>query len=191
MSEMSFSASVVDQLRVADRSQTAREREMSALFEQHYHGLCDLATMILGDAAAGEEMVMEALLKTFTKWGRIREKDKAGVYLRRAVINLCRSKIRRKVIEARVNAIAHRREELRPPAWTVDAHESAREVWRAVADLPPRQRASIYLRYVEDLAEGDIAEIMDCSVGTVRSQLSRARAKLERRLAPQQPRSLR
>jgi RNA polymerase sigma-70 factor (sigma-E family) len=158
---------------------------MSALFEQHYSGLCDLASMILGDPAAAEEIVMEALLKTFTGWGRIREKDRAGVYLRRAVINLCRSKIRRKVIEARVNAVSHRREELRPPAWTVDAHETAREVWRAVRELPTRQRACIYLRYVEDLAEGDIAEIMDCSVGTVRSQLSRARDKLERRLSDQ------
>lgn len=180
---MTYSASVVDQIRVGERSQSSREREVSALFEAHYNGLCDLASMILGDAAAGEEMVMEALLKTFTGWGRIRDKDRAGIYLRRAVINLCRSKIRRKVIEARVNAVAHRRDELRPPAWTVEGHETAREVWRAVGELPPRQRAAVYLRYVEDLAEGDIAEIMDCSVGTVRSQLSRARAKLERRLA--------
>ena len=180
---MASSISVVDQIRVAERSQSSREREIGALFEQHYNGLCDLASMILGDAAAAEEIVMEALLKTFTGWGRIREKDRAGMYLRRAVINLCRSKIRRKVIEARVNAVSHRRDELRPPAWTVDAHETAREVWEAVRDLPTRQRACIYLRYVEDLAEGDIAEIMDCSVGTVRSQLSRARAKLERRLS--------
>jgi RNA polymerase sigma-70 factor (sigma-E family) len=167
---------------VGDKPQTAREREMSALFEQHYDGLCDLATMILGDAATAEEIVMEALLKTFTGWGRIRDKGKANLYLRRAVINLCRSRIRRKMIEGRVNALAHRREELRPPPWTVDTHETAREVWRAVRELPTRQRACIYLRYVEDLAEGDIAEIMDCSVGTVRSQLSRARDKLELRL---------
>ena len=180
--EMSSWASVVDQLGVAEKSQTAREREMSALFEQHYDGLCDLATMILGDAATAEEIVMEAILKTFTGWGRIRDKARANVYLRRAVINLCRSRIRRKMIEGRVNAMAHRREEMRPPPWTVDTHETAREVWRAVRDLPTRQRACIYLRYVEDLAEGDIAEIMDCSVGTVRSQLSRARAKLEARL---------
>jgi RNA polymerase sigma-70 factor (sigma-E family) len=181
---MSYSASVVDKIRVGDRSLSAREREMSALFEQHYNGLCDLASMILSDPALAEEIVMEALLKTFTGWGRIRDKDRAGVYLRRAVINLCRSKIRRKVIEARVNALAHRRDELKPPAWTIETHETAREVWNAVRDLPTRQRACIYLRYVEDLAEGDIADIMDCSVGTVRSQLSRARAKLERRLAP-------
>jgi RNA polymerase sigma-70 factor (sigma-E family) len=167
---------------VGDRPRSAREREISGLFEQHYDGLCDLATMILGDAATGEEIVMEALLKTFPGWGRIRDKSRANVYLRRAVINLCRSRIRRKIIEGRVNAIAHRREEMRPPPWTVDTHETAREVWQAVRELPTRQRACIYLRYVEDLPEGDIAEIMDCSVGTVRSQLSRARSKLEAQL---------
>ena len=177
--EMSSLAPVVDHLSVGEKTQSAREREMSALFEQHYDGLCDLATMILGDAATAEEIVMEALLKTFSGWGRIRDKARASFYLRRAVINLSRSKIRRKIIEGRVNAMVHRRDEMRPPPWTVDTHETAREVWRAVRGLPTRQRACIYLRYVEDLAEGDIAEIMDCSVGTVRSQLSRARAKLE------------
>jgi RNA polymerase sigma-70 factor (sigma-E family) len=175
-------APVVDQLRVVDKPQSAREREMSALFEQHYDGLCDLATMILGDPSTAEEVVMEALLKTFTGWGRIRDKARVNIYLKRAVINLCRSRIRRKIIEARVNAVAYRRDEMRPAPWTVDTHETAREVWRAVRELPTRQRACIYLRYVEDLPEGDIAEIMDCSVGTVRSQLSRARAKLEARL---------
>jgi RNA polymerase sigma-70 factor (sigma-E family) len=179
---MSSWAPVVDQLRVGDKPQSAREREMSALFEQHYDGLCDLATMILGDAATAEEIVMEALLKTFSGWARIRDKERANFYLRRAVINLSRSKIRRKIIEGRVNAMTHRREEMRPPPWTVDTHETAREVWQAVRELPTRQRACIYLRYVEDLAEGDIAEIMDCSVGTVRSQLSRARGKLEAQL---------
>lgn len=174
---------MVDHLRVADRTDSERERELSALFAQHYDALCDLAAMILRDPAAAEEIVMEAVLKTFTGWGRIREKDRAGVYLRRAVINLCRSKIRRKIVEGRVNAVAHHRDEMKPPAWTVEGHETAREVWQAVRELPTRQRAAVYLRYVEDLAEADIADVMDCSVGTVRSQLSRARAKLERRLS--------
>jgi RNA polymerase sigma factor (sigma-70 family) len=51
-----------------------------------------------------------------------------------------------------------------------------------VRKLPQRQRACVVLRYFEDLAEADIAEVMDCSVGTVKSQLSKARAKLEREL---------
>jgi RNA polymerase sigma factor (sigma-70 family) len=57
-------------------------------------------------------------------------------------------------------------------------------VWAAVKDLPVRQRACVILRYLHDLPEGAIAEIMDCSTGTVRSQLTRARRKLKDTLGP-------
>lgn len=170
---------VVNRSAVRDVTRSAREEQIGALFDEHYTRLRDLAYVILGDRNLAEEIVMEAFLKTFTGWNRIRDLDRADAYLRRAVVNLCRSKIRRKVVEARSNAITYRRDERKVPDWDPDLHEESRELWAAVKDLPPRQRACIVLRYVEDLPEGDIAEIMDCSVGTVRSQLSRARRKLE------------
>jgi len=176
---MQAEAFVVNRTAVRDGTRSEREEQIAALFDEHYTRLRDLAYVILGDRNFAEEIVMEAFLKTFTGWGRIRDLDRADAYLRRAVVNLCRSKIRRKVVEARSNAITYRRDERKAPDWDPDIHEESRELWTAVRDLPPRQRACIVLRYVEDLPEGDIAEIMDCSVGTVRSQLSRARRKLE------------
>lgn len=170
---------VVNRSAVRDVTRSAREAQVATLFDEHYTRLRDLAYVILGDRNLAEEIVMEAFLKTFTGWGRIRDLDRADAYLRRAVVNLCRSKIRRKVVEARSNAITYRRDERKAPDWDPEIHEESRELWAAVRGLPPRQRACIVLRYVEDLAEGDIAEILDCSVGTVRSQLSRARRKLE------------
>lgn len=162
-----------------ERSDVERDQEVTALFNRHYTPLCRLAYVILGDAAVAEEVVMDALLKTFTGWRRIRDVDRADVYLRRSVINLCRSKIRRKVLEARVNALAHRQE--RPaPEWDPEEHETARMVWQAVKTLPARQRACVVLFYFEDLPEAQIADVLECSVGTVKSQLSKARAKLER-----------
>jgi RNA polymerase sigma factor (sigma-70 family) len=104
-------------------------------------------------------------------------------YLRRAVVNLCRSKIRRKTIEARVNAEHFRRGELKPPDWDPERHETSRLVWEAVRALPERQRACVVLRYFDDLPEAQIADALECSVGTVKSQLSKARAKLEGSLA--------
>src|SRR4051794_28053674 len=171
-----------DWIDVGESSQSERDLRVTALFDQHYGPLRDLASVILGDRYLAEEIVMEALVKTFTGWGRIRDVDRADVYLRRAVINLCRSKIRRKGIEGRVNSIAHRREERKAPDWDPEIHETARGVWEAVKDLPVRQRACIVLFYMEDLPEGQIGEILDCSVGTVRSQLSRARDKLRKSL---------
>lgn len=165
------------------RSEAERDQRVAALFQAQYGPLCRLAYVILGDAAVAEEIVMEALLKTFTGWGRIKDLDAIDAYLRRAVVNLCRSRIRRKVIEARVNAVSKRREDLKAPEWEPERHETSRVVWEAVRDLPPRQRACVVLRYFEDLPEAEIAEALDCSVGTVKSQLSKARAKLGAALA--------
>jgi RNA polymerase sigma-70 factor (sigma-E family) len=166
-----------------DRTRAGREEAVAALFDRHYGPMCRLAYAILGDAPLAEEIVMEALLKTFTGWGRLRDPERADAYLKRSVINLCRSKIRRKAIESRVNATIHHRDERKAPDWDANRHETSRLVWNAVVDLPERQRACVVLRYFEDLPESEIAEILDCSVGTVKSQLSKARAKLEPVLA--------
>jgi RNA polymerase sigma-70 factor (sigma-E family) len=167
-----------------ERSDAERDREIAALFDRHYAPMCRLAYVIVGDAATAEEIVMEALIKTFSGWGRIRDYDRVDAYLRRAVVNLCRSKIRRKVIEARVNAASYRRDELRPPDWDPDRHETSRLVWEAVRQLPERQRACVVLRYFDDLSEAQIADVLQCSVGTVKSQLAKSRAKLEKVLGP-------
>jgi RNA polymerase sigma-70 factor (sigma-E family) len=166
------------------RSEVQRDREIAALFDRHYGPMCRLAYVILGDAAIAEELVMEAFLKTFSGWWRIRDRARIDAYLRRAVVNLCRSRIRRKAIEARVNATLHSREQVTTPAWDPERHETGRLVWQAVQTLPERQRAAVVLRYFEDLPEAEIAEALQCSVGTVKSQLSKARAKLERALGP-------
>lgn len=179
---MGAEMAVVNHAAVRDTARSARDEQIAVLFDEHYDRLRDLAYMILGDRSLAEEIVSEAFLKTFTGWGRIRDMARVDAYLRRAVVNLCRSKIRRKVVEARSNAITYRRDERKPPDWDPDIHEESRELWAAVRELPVRQRACIVLRYVEDLAEQDIADALDCSVGTVRSQLSRARRKLEHAL---------
>ena len=165
---------------MARRGELERDARLGQLFDAHYAPLCRLAYVILGDAQLAEEMVMEALLKTFTGFRRIRDLDRADVYLRRAVVNLCRSRIRRKAIEMRVNATVLRNEERGAPDWDPDRHETSRIVWDAVRKLPERQRACVVMFYYEDLPEAQIAEVLDCSVGTVKSQLSKARGKLEK-----------
>lgn len=161
-----------------------RDREVAALFDRHYGPMCRLAYVILGDQQQAEEVVMDALLKTFTGWARIRDLERADAYLRRAVVNLCRSKIRRKGVEARVNQVTYKRDERKAPDWDPERHETTRLVWAAVKELPERQRATVVLRYFEDLSEAQIAETLGISTGTVKSQLNKARAKLEAALQP-------
>lgn len=167
-----------------ERADADRDREVAALFDRLYGPMCRLAYVIMGDEATAEEMVMEALIKTFSSWRRIRDYDRVDAYLRRTVVNLCRSKIRRKVIEARVNATTYKREQLRAPDWDPERHETSRVVWEAVRHLPPRQRACVVLRYYDDLSEAQIADALQCSVGTVKSQLAKSRSKLEKVLGP-------
>ena len=68
--------------------------------------------------------------------------------------------------------------------WEGDRLETDQVVLDAVRDLPERQRACVVLRYYEDMSEAEIARVLDCSTGTVKSQLSKARSKLEAALGP-------
>ena len=101
----------------------------------------------------------------------------AAVYVRAAVVNLCRSRLRRRGTEEAGNRASWRD----PAEWT-DPVDDALVVLDAVRTLPPRQRETVVLRYYEDLTERDVAAALGCSVGTVKSQLARARASLARTL---------
>lgn len=155
-----------------------RERDFVALFDRHYRSLRGLAFVMLGDRARAEEVVMEAYLKAFSGWNRVAHVDHPHAYLRQIVVNLCRSKFRREKVELRVNALFHRTAHTE---WQPD-RELRMDLWDAVRKLPERQRACVVLRYLEDMTEREIADALECSIGTVKSQLSKARAKLEREL---------
>jgi RNA polymerase sigma-70 factor (sigma-E family) len=155
-----------------------RDEELAALFRQHYAALYRLAYLLLRDTGLAEEVVMDSFVKTFSGWGRLRDTERAPVYLRRTVINTARSKIRRQIIERRAT---NRFKQMNPPpAAEPQLNLEQSRIWELVRALPVRQRACVVLRYFEDLSEAQIAEILECSVGTVKSQLSRARARLQK-----------
>jgi RNA polymerase sigma-70 factor (sigma-E family) len=158
---------------------TEAEQALAAAFADHYDRLCRLAFLILGDKGRAEESVMEAFLRVFRRWDRLREPERVDAYLCRTVVNLCRSRLRRWAVELRANEASGG---ARP--WERDELRSVvhNEVWEAVRRLPPRQRAAVVLRYYLDLSEREVAETLRCSPGTVKSQLAKARASLGRRL---------
>ena len=78
-----------------------REARIRDLFQRQYAGLCRLAYLIVGDRVQAEEVVMDAFLRTFVSWRRIRDLDRADAYLRRAVVNGSRSRARRRRTEDR------------------------------------------------------------------------------------------
>jgi RNA polymerase sigma-70 factor (sigma-E family) len=160
-----------------------RDEAVAALFDEHYAGLCRLATLLLGDRGRAEEAVQDAFVRTLAGWRRLRQPERAGAYLRVAVVNECRSRGRRRATELRGN---RRVAATQPGAATSPPIERAGEtlvVLAAVRTLPPRQREAVVLRYYGDLSEAEVADALGCSVGTVKSQLAKARATLATRLS--------
>jgi RNA polymerase sigma-70 factor (sigma-E family) len=151
---------------------------IDALFTQEYISLSRLAFLLTGDASTAEELTMEAFARALVGWRRIGSMERPDLYVRRIVVNLCTSSIRRRAVERR--AIARAAVKGRDIAVGPPTIEPA--IYRAVKELPVRQRACVVLRYFEDRSESEVAGVLNCSVGTVKSQLARARARLEREL---------
>lgn len=154
--------------------------EFGELFELHHRRLFKLAMLLTaGERELAEDAVANAFLATFPHWSEGGVLD-PGPYLQRSVVNQVAGRFRRRALERRHAS------ERPPPETTVAGFETIvddRQVlWDALRALPPRQRATVVLRYYGDLSEADIAETLGISTGTVKSQSARALAKLRRAL---------
>lgn len=159
-----------------------RDAAVAALFDAHYGGLCRLATVLLDDSGQAEEAVQEAFLRTFVGWRRIRDPERASAYLRAAVVNQCRSRGRRRATEQRGNRTVWAGDMDGSRTSDLERTGDVLTVLQAVRALPARQREAVVLRYYADLSDADVARALGCSVGTVKSQLSKARTSLARHL---------
>lgn len=138
------------------------------------------AYLMVGDNQLAQDLVQEALTRTYVAWPRLRDKANAEAYCRKAITTTAISWFRRKSWNN------ERPAQHLPDGLVRAGHEVAfaeRDVlWRALQDLPPRQRAALVLRFYEDLTETQTAEVMGCAVGTVKSQVSAGLKKLRERL---------
>jgi RNA polymerase sigma-70 factor (sigma-E family) len=136
------------------------------------------AYAVSGDRGVAEDAVQTAFAKAYRSWRRISRVAAPEAYLRRMVVNEVLNDHRK----------ARRRHEIssaEPPERASDDSGdpmAGDEMWRAIATLPPRQRAVLVLRYYEDLSEQQIADALGCRPGTVKSQASAALATLRSRL---------
>ena len=143
--------------------------------------LVRFARLLTGDEHRAEDLVQDVLAKTYVHWRRVSELDRPDLYVRRMVVNAHRSWLRR-LTNREITVAAVRDTAAVRDAATESAERDA--VWRLVRQLSPRQRTVIVLRYYEDYDDATIAELLQCSRGTVRTQAKRALDKLQR-LQPQ------
>ena len=124
---------------------------------------------LAGDVGAGEDIAQEALTRAWARWGRVSKLDSPEAWTYRVAVNLARSRHRRKQAEQRALA------RLGAPAAVVDGDGAdALAVREAVVALPERMRAALVLRYFADLPVAEVAEILECASGTVKSLTSQA-----------------
>lgn len=149
------------------------------LYRAHWTELVRLAVLLTGETGAGEDVVQDAFVALHRRWSRITDHDRAAGYLRRSVVNGCRSVLRHRAVADRQLVQARRSLESPEPAEAAVLREARRDaVLSALATLPRRQREVLVLRYYSDLSEREIAAALGVSRGSVKAHASRAAAAL-------------
>ena len=129
------------------------------------------AYLLCGDWDRAADHVQDALIRVYVAWPRLTRAGREYAYARKALVSVVLDHARRRsstelVVEADVQ---------RPDGLDVAELVSAREtLLQVMAELPPRQRACVVLRYFDDLSVADTAKALGCSEGTVKSQTARA-----------------
>ena len=136
------------------------------------------ATVVTWDPHLAEDITQEVLVRARARWSRIGRLDAPEQYVKRMVVNEFLSWRRRRA--SRLVPLS--RETLDGLAPPIADHTAALDdrdaMLRLVATLPPKQRAAVALRYYEDLADNEIAEVLGCRTVTVRTHIARALATL-------------
>ena len=136
---------------------------VSARWARLYRTACVLTL----DPATAEDVLQIAMEKAYLRWHRVRRMDDPAAYVRKVMINVAISSHRRpwQRQESPREVLPER-----PMPGAESGVEEHAVLWPVVCALPERQRAVVVLRYYEDLTERETAEVLGCSVGTVKSQ---------------------
>jgi RNA polymerase sigma-70 factor (sigma-E family) len=149
--------------------------DFARFVEAREQALRRTAWLLTGDWGLAEDLVQTALARSWPRWERIRRRDDPEVYVRRVIVNTWTTWTRRRSFGEKASpAVAEA-----PAAGDIAAEVAMRMALRdALATLTGRQRAVLVLRVYDDLPEAQVADMLNCSVGTVKSAMSRALAKL-------------
>ncbi len=145
----------------------AEDGEYTVFVTAHWDRYLRLARLLSGDPHRGEELLQDTLVRLYVRWRRLSGRD-PHAYLRRMLVNGNVSWWRRRRREQLVDSPPERED---PGAVVREFHEELR---RALLVLPYRQRAVVVLRHYEDLTEREVAAVLGCTVGTVKSHHARA-----------------
>jgi RNA polymerase sigma-70 factor (sigma-E family) len=153
---------------------STRDAEFESWLIAREPALQRTAHLLTGDVHTAQDLVQVTLAKLYLAWDRIQDRGNADAYARKILLNEHRTAWRRPV--RRREQVTDEVPDRAVPEQSYDGQREA--VWAFVGSLPPRQRAVVVLRFYEQLTEPEIADLLGISVGTVKSQSSRALAAL-------------
>ena len=156
-----------------------RDADFAAYMAARQPSQLRTAYLLSGDRHTAEDLVQTAFAKLYLSWDRVQRRELVDGYVRRILVNEHNSLWRRAF--KRREVVSDEVPDTHAPVDRHDDGESA-ALWAFVQTLPRKQRAVIVLRYYEDLSEAEIAETLGISVGTVKSQASRALAAMRSRV---------
>jgi RNA polymerase sigma-70 factor (sigma-E family) len=157
-----------------------REAALETVYLHHRRSLLRTAALLVDEPAQAEDIVQEAFVRAFASWHRLEDPGKALAYIRRIVVNLSRSTLRRRGVVRR-----------HPPGPAVPFPSAEDEALRALEQhavvvvlrsLSGRQREALVLRYFLNLSEAEMAAAMNVSAGSVKAYASRGLDELGRRV---------
>lgn len=153
----------------------AADEEFREFMLGRWPGLVRFAYGLTGDPGLAEDLAQTTLAKAYAAWARVRRAEDPDCYVRRILINTNKGRFRKR----RVAEVFH----ADPPDAGAFGDPSAQLddralLMAALRDLTEKQRAILLLRYWDDMSEAQTAAVLGCSVGNVKSQTSRALARL-------------
>ena len=160
--------------------------KLEALYLRHGPDALRLAYLLTGERELAEDLVQEAFVRVARRFAGLRNADSFHWYLRRTVVNLANSQLRRRRVErAHVKTLVGAA--IVAAAGVTDADVVTKQAVRdAIAKLPARQRTVVVLRYYQDLTDEQIASVLGWPVGSVKSSLHRAAAVLRQQLGQEE-----
>jgi RNA polymerase sigma-70 factor (ECF subfamily) len=178
----------LDIVRLA-QARSTRRVAMGILYERFRERVYNVALRVVGNGDEASDVLQDVFLLLFRKIHRFRERAFFASWVYRITVNVALDHLRRRrraPLPVAADALLDGPQEtgdLSGPEQKLAGRDLQRHVRAALGNLSPRLRIVIVLRYLEGLAYGDIGEILECSVGTVKSRLNRAHAAMRRELA--------
>ncbi|MFH8498292.1 SigE family RNA polymerase sigma factor [Streptomyces coeruleorubidus] len=155
--------------------QAELEGQFQDFVRARWSRLVRTAYLLTGDVHHAEDLTQTALAKAYRSWRRIARTDNPEAYVRRMLVSCNSDRFRKRRVTEALTAAPPERAGGDEAVGRVEERGS---LLAGLALLPAKQRAVVVLRYWEDLSEAEVAEVLGCSPGTVKSQASKGLAKL-------------